>query len=483
MHPTVKKIYNTFTKSPQTLFMSVFNREDLDGRKAQIPEWFYFPVFGQPRNVDIAKLRSFATIPIVNTCVTKITNGFARLEWEIVPIDKDDYSEGEIETVTDFLMKPNDNGESESDIRRKWVRDSLVTDAAVLVKVFDKKSFTAKKSFEIEMNNYSGLKKSGMIEYGKNDDRGISKSLSKVKKDRTNMVMKAFKPLKPFGSRKMTQLYCHDGSTFNVDADYTGFVHRYIQYSTRIPKKDPVFFDKEEIVYTKIYPRSYSFYGYSAIQSLEKILLTIKDQIYYFLDFFKEKGIPDGLITFEDMNEAELKRLATEWKKGTMGKSHKFGLLGRAAKFVPLMITSKDMEVLSSMESFQRLVMAHFHVNIPILSLKGTAPKAGTEALLKSDVMDGIEPYMKEWERIMNTDVIPELLQDEKPKIKFQFKIRDLDDEQIKRTLDIADANAGIKTINEIRTENGMDTVPWGDEPLTIFMPLPMGNKEEGEDE
>ena len=48
----------------------------------------------------------------------------------------------------------------------------------------------------------------------------------------------------------------------------------------------------------------------------------------------------------------------------------------------------------------------------------------------------------------------------------FKFNPIDLTDKMEETQIDVMNLEAGILTINEIRIERGLETVPWGDTPL-----------------
>lgn len=447
--------------------------EENTTRRAQIPEWYYFPVFGQPRGVNISKLRELARLPCIDIPVTSITDEFARIKYKIVPIDEGNYSQANIEIVEKFFKHPNKNGETESHIRRAWARDLLQIDAGALTKVFTKGSFGGKKKESYIKNEYSGIDfKSGMID--------PLEAITKEIKTSEKRIEKEFKPLKDIGQRELVELYSRDGSSFNVDADVTGRVHRYFQYNPKIPLKEPLVFDKDEIVYSMKNPRSYSFYGWAVAQTVETIALTIKSQDEYFLGYYKEKGIPDGVISILESNKLELKRLKEHWRKDSIGRRHKFAILGRDAKFTPMILTSRDMEVLSTQQWLYKVCMAMYHVNIPIMTLRGDAPKAGLEGMTQEEKMKALEPIISEWENKINNEVIPDVLQIplDEVDVKYELELYNQAEDAKMREMQRADAQAGILTVNEIRAERGLDPVSWGDTPQNMFMPLnSLGNK------
>jgi len=463
MHPIVEKITSAFTRAPRNLTMPV---DDTGERRAQIPEWFYFPAFGQPRNVNITRIRELAELPWVDICVTTLTDKFSTLDYRITPKDKGDYSKENLKKVRDFFLRPNQNGETEQHIRRQWCRDLLQIDAGVLVKVFSKGSYGRGGKQAFTKSVYKGVK----------SDNGLVDELDAFKsceaEERT--VIKEYRPLKELGGRELVELYARDGSTFQPDADVTGFIHRYFQYSFKIPKKEPLVFDKDEISYSMRYPRSYSFYGWSVVQSIEQVLLTLKSQVQYYLGYFRERGTPDGIITILEAHKDELKRLKEYWKKERIGRHHRFAITARDVKFTPVILNSRDMEILATQQWLSKLAMAMFHVNIPIITLRGEAPKAGVAGLQKGEYMDALKPIIQEWESVVNNDIIPEILQlpPDEVDVEYKLDVYDIEEDERVRAMQRADVSSGILTINEVReNERGLDPVPWGDEPAT-FMPL-----------
>ena len=431
------------------------------GRRALLPEWYFAAPFGQPRGVNIMRVRELAETTFVNMCVTTIVDEFAAVPWDIVPkdgVDLSDKVQSQIDEVKEFLMKPNHNKETLSDLKRQWGRDVLVVDAGVLVKVFDDKSYEGEylKPEKKYAKEEKKIKVSKNVYYKDGPKEGRFK--------KKEVMEKSFHPLKELGSRTLIELYCRDGSTFLADGDYTGFVHRYYQYVFKIPRREPTIFDRDEIVYSMKNPRSYSFYGWSAVQSLEDIVQTLKSWVLHHEGSFKEKGQPPGIVSILDISKVELERLREYWKKEIKGKPHKLAIIGRDAKFTSTQVTGRDMEMLATMQWFMKYVMAMYNLNIPILSLSGQAPKAGTEALIQREKTKAILPLMQLFQHEMNAEVLPEFGYED---IEFKFLAYDLEEDERKRKMQIADVDSGILTINEVRTEDrGKDPVPWGDEPM-----------------
>lgn len=421
-------------------------RSDL---RAAMTGWLYNAPYGQPRGVNLTRIRELARSPFISLCISTIIDTFATTPWHIVPKEKENYNESHIEELTQFLMKPNRNKETLTDIMRQWARDLLEIDAAILVKVFTSDSYEGE--YDSERKEY--IKKSATITLEKKTERGIKK------------VKKSFHPLKPRGQRKLVEIYCRDAATFLPQGSWTGIIERWFQYSWKMPLREPLMFDRDEIVYTVRNPRSYSFYGWSPIQAIEDIVITLKSQLTYFEGFFRENGIPSGVLSILDTNTEELKRLKDYWRKEMTGRRHNIPFIGRKVEYVPMSITSRDMEVLSTQQWFMKLVMAHYNLNIPILSLRGEAPRAGTEAMIQREMFKAVKPLLDLFQYEINAEVLSEFGYDD---VEFKFEAYDVDYDRKIKEIEWNDLRNGVLTVNEVRKKRGLDDVEWGDYPFNI---------------
>ena len=454
-------------KTPQTYSIGSFkpNPSFFDisnvGRRAQVPDWFYSSPFGQPRGVDIAMLRELSQTPWPNLCISNIIAKFSGLRLEAQPKDKNEYSEENLQKAKDFIARPNSNNEPEINIRKKWARDILTIDAGVINKVFSDESYLGK--FVKDDGVYVKKMVPQVVE---KKEYYTYKEIKKVKE--TKEVKVEMPVLKERGKRELVEIFCHDGSTFLPDADYTGIVRMWYQYSWKVPRKTPIMFDPDEIIYSMLNPQAKGFFGFSAMQSIEDMTLTLKAQLLHNLGFFNERAIPDGLLTIVDASDAELDDLAQYFKKEFKGRTNRFGFIAKDVKFTPLTITNRDMQFINSQQWFMKLTLASFHINIPILSLGGSAPKAGTESLVNTEYNDAIMPLVTLYEYIWNNEILPELGCED---IKVSLVTKDLEKDRKVKELYWGDLKMGVTTINEVRQEIlGKDPVAWGNMPFNPNM-------------
>jgi hypothetical protein len=176
----------------------------------QTVEWYYNPLKGQPRYLDLKFLAKTAQRIDIATAINKIVAATLSVRWEAEP-----------SVAKDFLQRNHIN-----DILPKFLRDILIYDAGVITKGFTRKSYH-KKWFKKEWH------------------------------------------LKPEGKRELLEIHAADGSSFLKEVDVNGIIYRYWQYSHMHPQIAPIEFDLAEVAYAMLNPVSYKAYGYSLIESLE----------------------------------------------------------------------------------------------------------------------------------------------------------------------------------------------------------------------
>ena len=400
-------------------------------RRAVMTEWFYNPLKGQPRYVDIYRLRALAASEWVFMCTSTIIEEVAQVPWEIVPKDPKLQESPPEDILTDidevkyFLNNPNDNkGETINTIFRAFLQDSLTIDAGCLVKGFSADSYARHPAGGYE--------------------------------------------LKPQGERMLSELFARDGGSFLKETDVNGIEYRYWQYSYLHPAVAPIEFDVNEIIYSIRYPRSYSVYGWSEIQSMETILNLLINSAFTNSTMFQEYAVPSGIVSFTGSEEDE-NRLRAYFASEIKGRFHKVAVLNKDAKFVPLTYTARDLEFLKGQEWFAKLVWAIYKLTPTELGFQDEIRETGKAMAGQAKIQKrkAILPLLRLIEQVMNLQVLSEF----SPRIKFQFNFVDKEEEFAETELDIQKINQGLVTINEWRKKRKVGgPVAWGDEPLQLTL-------------
>lgn len=393
------------------------------GRKAVLTEWFWQPIRGQPRRVDTNELRQFSQTFWVHSCIATILDEVSSLEWDIIPDEEIEYEdvEDEINYVKKWLKYPNKNGETFNELLRALIKDILELDAGVLVKVFTMESYDW-DTFE----ETSGAP-----------------------------------ILKPLGQRELTELYVRDGASFLKEVDKFGFRFGYWQYSYQIPAH-PMWFNDSEITYVSKNPRSMSPYGYAPTQAILDIIKSLHYSTLYNKRYFEESPIPDGALSMLDTNQVEMQNFINWWNTEFVGSPHKLAIINKDLKWQPFNVSQRELEFLETQEWYYKMVIAAFGLTPSELGLTEDLNKATSATQAELSKRKGIRPLLKVLENAINQDVIPEFGYEG---IKFAFIYDDPAEKAMKLNNWKIELDMGIKTINEVRVELGLEPVGWGDVP------------------
>lgn len=394
-----------------------------EGRKAVLTEWFWQPIRGQPRRVDTNELRQFSQTFWVNSCVTTYLDEITSIDWDIVPQEDFDYEsvrESIVKTKS-FLKFPNKNRESFNTVLRALLKDTLEIDAGVLVKVFSIDSY-----------------------------------------DFDNLEPKSGAPtLKPLGQRQLTEIYCRDGASFLAEADKFGLIDGWWQYSYQIPAH-PMWFNRDEIAYLKEQPRSMSPYGYARTQAILDIIKSLHYSTLFNKSFFEETAIPDGILSVLNTNESEMNNFMQYWNNEFKGQPHKLAVVNKDVKWNPFSFTNQELEFLETQSWYYKMIIIAFGLTPSELGVTDGINRATSATQAEVSKRRGIRPKLRIIENLINEEIIPEFGFEG---IEFQFVY----DDPVEKSQRLAnwktELELGLKTINEVRNEEGLEPVEWGNQP------------------
>lgn len=479
-----------------------------EGRKAVLTEWFWQPIRGQPRRVDTNELRKFSQTLWVYNCVQTIINEIASLEWDIVPRDEYEYAQVEqhIREIKLWFEVPNTNKESLEFLVRAFLKDVLELDAGVFVKVFSKDSY----DFEhLEPKSGAPILKPLFCPYCRGQGTSTrTASVQTARKIRNVVTEQLNNPeaepyYKLFGEqltickeinfemkkafdqsqffvecpychgtgrgRTLKEVYARDGSSFLREVDKFGFCKGYWQYSYQIPAH-PMWFNREEIIYKMSMPRSMSTYGYAPVQAILDIVKSLHYSVQWNRSFYEENAIPDAIVSVQNTSDAELKRFIEYWQKEMVAQPHKLPFVNADVKVQPLTLSQKELEFLESQQWYQKLVISTFQLTPAELGFVEDVNRS--TGVTQSEVVrrKAIRPLIKLVEEAMN-DVIKEFGFFD---VEFRYTAHDIIEESQKTDLAVKELQAGMKTINEIRVDQGLQPVWWGEIPLQLMRYAPM---------
>jgi len=378
-----------------------------------LPRWYFETQLGQPRKTDIVEIRQYAKSCWVQMVTNAIVKQIKTTDWDIIIEDEEDNElaqqyEAELIKAKEFLNCPNRNGDTFGDIWGAFLKDVLELDAGVVFKGKNKKG-------------------------------------------------------------ELVELFAHDGSRFLFDMDKHGIVTGFYQYSFLHPSAAPIRFDKEEVIYGRMNMNSeYYPYGFSPLQGIQQEVEVMIQSTRYNKEFFKNNAIPDGLVNI-DTDIDQLKKFQSQWNTNLKGKAHKLAFLNaKDVSFTPFKITNRDMEWLEGQKWYFHQVFAAYGLSPAEVGFYEDVNRSAQEGQERTTIRNAVQPYLKLIEDKINREILPDLIGNDAP-IKFQWFTKDsqLEDAEHKQLMD--KLSAGVLTINEVRSQQGLEPVEWGDKPMPIY--------------
>ena len=426
--------------------------------KAYIPKFLYKPPFGYPRFVDLPNVRRLASMPYVDMCITTIIDELCSVPWDIgvkEDIEPTPAHEEQIKHIKKFYANPNTNKESFTEIRRRYLRDILEIDAGVIIKVFNLKE----EMVEITARDGATFTKNPDI-YGMITDRVDIIIDSNI--DMSNKEMRLMEP----------------GWITAADAREKA---AYFQYGW-ITGARPVPFGKKEIVWMERHPRTDSIYGRAPVEILANTVQTLVYAIEHNLEYFNDNSIPKGVLGLDGSDTEEIKAFKEQWieqqrKKDTAGNwkkdFHNIPIVNKVPAFVRLQFTNAELELIESQKWWAKMVWACFGVTAVELGYTEDS-KGLANQIVQSNVFRkrAINPILRLEEYKHNHEILSEFGYED---LEFKFLMFDVEEETKKATLYKLQLDAGYRTVNEVRADEGLDEIEGGDE-LSKKQSMPFGD-------
>lgn len=436
--------------------------------KGYVPKFLYKPPFGYPRFANMTYVRYLATTPYVEMCIKTIIDEIAAIEWDIVPNDgmEEQADEAEIENIRNFFLNPNTNNESFEEVFiRMPVRDLLEVNTGILNKVFNMKE----ELVEVVARDGATFTKNpnvhGMYTY--RDDIILPTNI--VPDSLANDYLNPYIDITAADARERAA---------------------YFQYGW-ISGPVPVPFGKREIVWIEQMKRTDDYYGYSPVQILAKSLQMLMYMIESDLEYYNDNNVPKGIIGLDESDADEIKAFKEQWFETQRTKDefgswkkiiNKVPIVNKTPNFTRIEFSASEMQVIEKQKWYTKMVWASFGVTPTELGYTEDA-KGSANQIVQSKVFrkKAINPVLRNLESDYNMSIVSEFgywgtiktksgKTITRPKYLFVFKKFDVDDERQKYELYKLQTEAGLKTINEVRMEEGLEEVEWGDKPPNQWM-------------
>jgi len=432
-------------------------------RYADLQLWYFTPMLGQPRMIDVGTIKQFGNTNWVSQCVNVIIEEVVNSEWSIIPTNEfknDTIDESKKEFVEDFFNNPTSQGDDLGDILAKFLWDYLVIGEGVFVKVFSEQVYKDKE-VKLKKQFYK------IIKDGNNQK--IKPTITRNYSTKIKALDESFISKQEDGQRVgLLELRPYDAGTFVINPDTYGNlpleVPAFFQYSWRNPRMAPKPFFKREVIWFPNQPRSDTLYGRSPIMNVIMLLETLNSGTRWNKLFFENNAMPDSIVPLVSADEKTISEANSWWRSQFKGRPHRTLFFGDDHKVTSLNLNNRDMEWLEGQNFYMKLVMATYHVTSDELGFTDTSNRSVGVTQSRVFVRKAIKPLLRKLEELFNTNVIPEFY-DDVPEVQFKFHYIDEFEKKLERENEIIDLKNGVITINEVRAQRGLDEVEWGDEP------------------
>lgn len=427
-------------------------------QKAYIPKFLYKPPFGYPRFSNLGYIRHLAKTPYVDMAIQTIIDEVSSVEWDIIPCQgMEEYeNDSEKEHIKSFFLNPNTNRETFEQVFIEMpIRDMLEVNAGILNKVFNPQGDLV----EIVARDGATFTKNPDI-HGMYTNREDVIVPSRIVNNSTGQELtNPYTMMTPEAAREQAA---------------------YFQYGW-ITGPIPVPFGRREIVWLEKKKRTDEHYGESPVQILAEALQMLVYMVESDLDYYNDNNVPKGIIGLEDSDSEEIEAFKQHWNEGLTKKDefgnykkkmHKVPIVNKTPAFSRIEFSSSEMQVIEKQKWYTKMIWAAFGVTPVELGYTEDAAGAANQ-IVQSKVFrkKAVNPLLRILENALNMHVVSEfgytVKQDgiTKPKYEFKFQTFDVEDERKKYELYKLQTENGLKTVNEVRTEEGLEGVEWGDKP------------------
>ena len=380
----------------------------------------------------------------VRAIVDKIIERISDVQPIVKPVRKniDDSNEMTDETkrhmddVNEFLIKPNDNFESMTNIRKKISRDLLVYDASALEII---------KGAKLSNNE----------------------------------------------NKKIIEMFVVPGNTMKINTNSFGMLNdesAYIQVDRNM--KIVSSWNKDKIIYFQLNPQSNKIYGLSPLESL---IQTVTAELYssqYNLDFFYNNATPRFAVLMEGLGNgqgaAALARFRSWWDNELRGNPHRPIIIGSEQgkiAFQKVGLSNEEMQFQDYSKMLLAKIMVVYKMQPSILGVE-----FGSSSSVQNNVqqerqfkIDAVKPHMTIFTDKINQQIIHSNSGFNYNDVYIDFDLDVIDKKQQAEWHELYLKN-GVITINEIRTKGlGLMPVPWGNVPYLQNNLVPFGAGKNGQ--
>lgn len=254
--------------------------------------------------------------------------------------------------------------------------------------------------------------------------------------------------------------------------------------------KEEVPFLPKEVVHFRVWNKWDAWRGVSPLIAMGEELTQDWQANISNTKMISNGSVPRGILTSKQrLTENQAKELQDRWEKahGGASRAHRVAVLGAETQYQQIGLSPEDLQYFEGKKWTRQTVLATYGIPPAVVGVKDDmTPLSGadTKEQLRSFWSMTLVSEQKAIEDKLRIDFFKRLgLED----LRGEFDIGDIpelkDDEAQRSTIDLAEIGAGVRTINEIRDERGLDPVEWGNVWWAPLMLQPISSEEVEEPE
>lgn len=377
------------------------------------PTWVSAPIYGSPRRIDYIELEQYEEDVTVAAAVNFIVDSIATCEWDIIP-DEDMIEEGEDVDGSDAIkfFNSEDWEDSFEVVLRGVIADILHYDCGTMVVVFPEFCYDENKT----------------------------------------LIKEGITPL---------QLRARDGRSFMRQVTPHGDIMAYWQYSFAHQAVAPIEFKPAEIIYVQERPSTRSPYGTSKLEIIKNIAdLMLALQLGHRSAQENNLAI-GGIISHADVTDPDkLRRLSAMYNSTLKGEANRKRWLttGGNVSVTPINTTTMDDTWIGGAEFYQMQILSVYKVPKTVLGFTDSSTNRATSISQATTFKRmGVATMMTLLDRMFTREIVKKYFNE---KLVFRFvREVDLSDEAIRADIDAKNVATGVRTINELRTRDGLEEI------------------------
>ncbi len=310
-----------------------------------------------------------------------------------------------------------------------------------------------------------------------NPDSSWHEFLEMFLKDYFTIGCGAIEKVRSTLSKKLTELVALDAATIVPRYEAHGRIEKYEQILyTAHGKQETIPFPKEDLIYLKNRPSTYSLWGLSPMES---VALEIGSHVWamnHNASAFTDGNLAENILVTIGAGQGVLDNLKAFWEEHR-GQAHLLphvdlpaGQTGVGATLLKLVGSNRDMEYMQFVYWLFRVVCAAWQVEPnQVILLETMATKASTEEMSEVHQSKSLGPLIK----ILGGAFTRGVVQEWDSRLEFAFVEEDQLDEETEANVWATMFGAGMP-LNELREARGLDplegpTVTIDGEPVCVY--------------